>query len=221
MVETIIDAYTWADGQIRSFARCRCLIVYFSPIFCSQTPEQYRLPPALSLASSDPMCRQGRLSCTAQPAPLSPCSDLSPGPLCWSSVVQSAPAVPVGPQLPAGPAPFVFQPGVVLIKVKPGVTLTAPPSGCVSSSAPSLARSLQAAGAATRIWLERLPGYAPGLNPDEGIWHYLKHVELKNVCCHDLCQLERELTAAVERLSAKPEIITSCFAALGDYKNSI
>ena len=77
-----------------------------------------------------------------------------------------------------------------------------------------------AAGAAARIWLERLPGYAPDLNPDEGIWHYLKHVELKNVCCHDLRQLEQELTAAVKRLSAKPEIITGCFAALDNYKKS-
>jgi transposase len=81
-------------------------------------------------------------------------------------------------------------------------------------------KTFLAAGAAERIRLERLPGYAPDLNPDEGIWHYLKHVELKNVCCHDLRQLEQELTAAVERLSAKPEIITGCFAALNDYKNS-
>jgi transposase len=81
-------------------------------------------------------------------------------------------------------------------------------------------KTFLAAGAAERIWLERLPGYAPDLNPDEGIWHYLKHVELKNVCCHDLRHLGRELTAAVERLSAKPEIITACFAPLNHYKNS-
>jgi transposase len=31
-----------------------------------------------------------------------------------------------------------------------------------------------AAGGAERIHLERLPGYAPELNPDEGIWQYLK-----------------------------------------------
>lgn len=81
-------------------------------------------------------------------------------------------------------------------------------------------KTFLAAGAAERLWLERLPGYAPDLNPDEGIWHYLKHVELKNVCCHDLCQLGQELTAAVERLSAKPEIITACFATLDNYKKS-
>lgn len=34
-------------------------------------------------------------------------------------------------------------------------------------------------GGSQRIWLERLPGYAPELNPDEGIWNYLKRVELR------------------------------------------
>jgi hypothetical protein len=32
-----------------------------------------------------------------------------------------------------------------------------------------------AAGDAKRIHLERLQGYASDLNPDEGIWQYLKH----------------------------------------------
>lgn len=34
-------------------------------------------------------------------------------------------------------------------------------------------------GAATWLWLERLPGYAPDLNPDEGIWNHLKQVAFK------------------------------------------
>ena len=33
-------------------------------------------------------------------------------------------------------------------------------------------------GAASRVQLERLPGYAPELNPDEGIWKHIKYVEL-------------------------------------------
>lgn len=37
-------------------------------------------------------------------------------------------------------------------------------------------------GAAARVRLEQLAGYAPQLNPDEGIWKHLKCVELKNVC---------------------------------------
>src|SRR5215469_6470711 len=41
-------------------------------------------------------------------------------------------------------------------------------------------------GAAKRLHLEQLPPYAPELNPDEGIWNYLKRVELANLCCSDL-----------------------------------
>jgi transposase len=69
--------------------------------------------------------------------------------------------------------------------------------------------------AAGRIWLERLPGYAPDLNPDEAIWRYLKHVELKNVCCRNLSHLKTELLAAEQRLRQKPTIIQACFAQAG------
>jgi transposase len=72
-----------------------------------------------------------------------------------------------------------------------------------------------ATGAAKRITLERLPAYAPDLNPDEGIWHYLKHVELKNTCCRDLPHLLNELFAAFAHLLAKPDIIKAAFAQVG------
>jgi len=55
-------------------------------------------------------------------------------------------------------------------------------------------------GAAARVQLEQLPGYAPELNPDEGIWKHLKYVELKNVCCRSLSELRVELRKAKERL---------------------
>src|SRR3954463_11736371 len=48
-------------------------------------------------------------------------------------------------------------------------------------------------GGAHRVRLERCPGYAPDLNPDEGIWHSLKHGELGNVCCQTLAHLRRHL----------------------------
>jgi transposase len=70
-------------------------------------------------------------------------------------------------------------------------------------------------GAAKRLHLEQLPGYAPDLNPDEGIWNYLKRVELGNVCCSDLAQLNRELIRAKERLRHKQEIIKSCSRQCG------
>ncbi len=70
-------------------------------------------------------------------------------------------------------------------------------------------------GAAACLHLERLPGYAPELNPDEGVWHSLKHVELGNVCCRDLPHLREELAAAERRLRQKPGIITACFQQVG------
>jgi hypothetical protein len=45
-------------------------------------------------------------------------------------------------------------------------------------------KAFLARGAAKGLHLEQLPSYAPELNPDEGIWNYLKRVELKNVCCY-------------------------------------
>lgn len=70
-------------------------------------------------------------------------------------------------------------------------------------------------GAAKRMTLERLPAYAPELNPDEGIWHYLKQVELKNTCCRDLVHLLDQLSAALARLLAKPALIKATFAQAG------
>lgn len=70
-------------------------------------------------------------------------------------------------------------------------------------------------GAAQRIQLERLPAYAPELNPDEGVWHYLKNVELPNVCCQDLVALSDKLETAADHLGEKPQIIQSFFRHCG------
>lgn len=67
------------------------------------------------------------------------------------------------------------------------------------------------AGGTKHIHLERLPNYAPDLNPDEGIWRYLKRVEMKNLCCHKLNELRHELSMATTRLRHKTHIILSCF----------
>lgn len=78
-------------------------------------------------------------------------------------------------------------------------------------------REFLAQGGAQRIHLERLPGYAPELNPDEGIWRYLKGVELRNVCCRDLNHLRHELRKAAARLRHKTYVIRAGFShALGD-----
>ena len=58
-----------------------------------------------------------------------------------------------------------------------------------------------------QLWVEQLPGYAPDLNPDEGVWNHLKHVELRNVSCHDQNELRHELRLAIARLRHKPDVI--------------
>jgi transposase len=70
-------------------------------------------------------------------------------------------------------------------------------------------------GATKHIHLERLPAYAPDLNPDEGTWRHLKYVELANVCCSDLLDLHSQVRLAVSRLRRKPHIIQSFFAQAG------
>jgi transposase len=72
-----------------------------------------------------------------------------------------------------------------------------------------------ASGAASRLQLEQLPGYAPDLNPDEGVWKHLKCVELKNVRCQNLCELRVELRRAKERLRHKTHVILGCIRQPG------
>ena len=72
-----------------------------------------------------------------------------------------------------------------------------------------------ASGAASRVQLEQLPGYAPDLNPDEGVWKHLKCVELKNLCCQSLAELRVELRKAKERLRHKKDVILGCIRQPG------
>ncbi len=67
-----------------------------------------------------------------------------------------------------------------------------------------------------RVELEALPGYAPDLNPwDEGGWHHLKNVEMRNLVCRDLDELHQELDLAVGRLRQKAHLVQSFFAQAG------
>ncbi len=59
--------------------------------------------------------------------------------------------------------------------------------------------------------LERLPAYAPELNPGEGLWQQLKGVELRHVCCFDIPHLWHELRDAVKRVRRRPHLIASFF----------
>jgi transposase len=72
------------------------------------------------------------------------------------------------------------------------------------------------AGTRGKVWLESLPGYAPDLNPwDEGGWHHLKNVQMRNLVCRDLEELHQEFHLAVNRLRQKPHLVQSFFAQAG------
>jgi transposase len=66
-----------------------------------------------------------------------------------------------------------------------------------------------AAGAAKRIHLEQLPGYAPDLNPTEWVWSYLKVAELANTPCDHLVEVEKLIHKAKRRMQRRPELIQS------------
>jgi len=68
---------------------------------------------------------------------------------------------------------------------------------------------------AGRVQVERLPAYAPELNPDEGVWNTLKHQDLANVSCLDLHELRRLLRRGTQRLQHLPDLIRGFFAEAG------
>jgi transposase len=74
-----------------------------------------------------------------------------------------------------------------------------------------LVTAFLAHSAAERIQIARLPAYAPELNPGEGLWAYLKGVELCHVCGCNLPHLRKELHAAVKRVRRKPRMIKGGF----------
>jgi transposase len=61
------------------------------------------------------------------------------------------------------------------------------------------------------IVVERLPSYAPDLNPVEWLWRHLKEVELRNLTCMDLEQLHLEFHLALGRVRQKPRLMRSFF----------
>ena len=72
------------------------------------------------------------------------------------------------------------------------------------------------AGTHGKVRLEALPGYAPDLNPwDEGGWHHLKDVEMRNLVCRDLEELHEQFHHAAGRLRQKPYLVQAFFAQAG------
>ncbi len=70
-----------------------------------------------------------------------------------------------------------------------------------------IVKAYLAAGAAKRIHLEQLPGYAPDLNPTEWVWSYLKIADLPNIACDHLPELEVLIQNAKRRMQRRPAMI--------------
>lgn len=62
-----------------------------------------------------------------------------------------------------------------------------------------------------RIAVERLPAYAPELNPVEYMWGHLKTHEIANLITKHAWELSMEATAALRKMRRRPSIITACY----------
>jgi hypothetical protein len=49
----------------------------------------------------------------------------------------------------------------------------------------------------------------------EGIWRYVKRIELRNRCCRDLSELNGEFRRATARMRHKPDILKACIRHAG------
>ena len=50
---------------------------------------------------------------------------------------------------------------------------------------------------------------------NEGVWRYLKRVELRNRCCHDVPERTAEFRRAAARLRHRRHILTACIQHAG------
>jgi transposase len=60
-----------------------------------------------------------------------------------------------------------------------------------------------------RLHLGYFPGYAPDLNPDEGVWNHSKRT-LANSRPDNLTELTLQVTSAIERLRHRPDLLRAC-----------
>ena len=58
-----------------------------------------------------------------------------------------------------------------------------------------------------RLWLERLPSWAPDLNPVEDVWSWLKYGELANYVPDDTEMLDDEIVDQIIGLRFDPELL--------------
>ena len=60
-----------------------------------------------------------------------------------------------------------------------------------------------------RLWLERLPPYAPELNPVELVWSWLKYAQWANCVPDDLAELDDEMIDRLSHLRCDPKLLRS------------
>ena len=60
-----------------------------------------------------------------------------------------------------------------------------------------------------QITVETLPGYAPELNPDEGVWGWSKHGRLANLTANNTDELREQLVQEFVTLQETPELLSS------------
>lgn len=72
-------------------------------------------------------------------------------------------------------------------------------------------RAMQQYLQAQRRWLhvERLPGYAPELNPTESLWENLKGQELANFCGTSLAEVVGQSRKGIRRVRRRPTLLFS------------
>ena len=68
-----------------------------------------------------------------------------------------------------------------------------------------------------RRWLvvERLPAYAPELNPVEGLWSWLKGSQLANLVCPTLREVVEQAELGIERARRTPQLAYSFLRRTG------
>lgn len=59
------------------------------------------------------------------------------------------------------------------------------------------------------IQIERLPAYAPELNPTEYIWGHLKHHEMANICPKDFGELKTLARRRLCSMQRRPSLVTA------------
>jgi len=60
-----------------------------------------------------------------------------------------------------------------------------------------------------RLEVQRLPSYSPDMNPDEGVWSYIKTRMLPNLSIRSAGELKKKVKLALHRLQKRKDLIIS------------